>query len=462
MTSQEAQLTGTDGPGVAAPTLPESPFEALRVAAGMLLGEPDFEAIIGHPRGKLMLHNAWLHGAGVVWGLPVHHDPSLGLVVGPGLAVDGWGRELRLEWSRHEELTGWVSQWLEDHPSSGTIDPDCAEHRTVKAWAVLEYYACPERKVLALADPCDVTRGHDAYSRIVERARVRIVDEPPRWWPSGYHRVRMLLGLEEASDVAGSDAQQAAREVAGKPPQLRARELLAQVRRLAAKDVTTMHPVRLSTGDYDLHPVAVTEAPVVIAALDIDAVVSEDCVRIADVQVDPWVRRALMPTLTIQELTCGLAPGLLGATTREDAGGPRVKGKLHWSRRHRRLAFWLTVPAAAGSQEDAVEITSLSERGRGWSTAQNREIRLEEDGRRVVVDLDQAPSYETVRVVVRGTGRSPLFGHSPHVPFAGLQDGPAGTVHEGHDAVFVEHIDRHDHGDHHHGDQQGDDSGSED
>ena len=66
---------GGDGP-------PVDPFQALRVAYGMLLGEDDFRVLLGNPRGKQMLHAAWLHGSGVVWGMPVTHDPATDVLKG--------------------------------------------------------------------------------------------------------------------------------------------------------------------------------------------------------------------------------------------------------------------------------------------------------------------------------------------------------------------------------------------
>jgi hypothetical protein len=41
-----------------------------------------------------MLHSAWLHRSGVVWGFEVGVDGTRTLTVTPGLAVDGIGREL--------------------------------------------------------------------------------------------------------------------------------------------------------------------------------------------------------------------------------------------------------------------------------------------------------------------------------------------------------------------------------
>ena len=63
--------------------LPATPFLAPRVAHGMLLGEDDFRYLIGYPRGKHLLHQAWLHGAGVVWGYPVRLSGLNYLVIAP-------------------------------------------------------------------------------------------------------------------------------------------------------------------------------------------------------------------------------------------------------------------------------------------------------------------------------------------------------------------------------------------
>jgi len=61
--------------------LPVTPFEALRVSYGMLLGEDDFRVLMGNPRGKQQLHSAWLHGSGVVWGYRVATEAPVGGVI---------------------------------------------------------------------------------------------------------------------------------------------------------------------------------------------------------------------------------------------------------------------------------------------------------------------------------------------------------------------------------------------
>jgi hypothetical protein len=428
--------------------LPDNPFTALRVAAGMLLGESDFRVMLGNPRGKLMLHNSWLHGTGVVWGLPVNYDKDLDtLYVGSGLAVDGWGRELRLERTWCVNLLEWAREWTDHHPigDSGTETSGCARERSLHAWIVIEPSPCLDRKVPALADPCDVTREHDDWSRVVEQSRIRIVDRNPA--PRvPYHRVRALLGLDpvEPGDEAGHEAREEAERVAAQPVHNRAPALLAAMRRMAAADVTQLRPpgVPGSSVDYGLHPTSEDEAPVVLAGLVVDIAESEDCVRVRSVHVDERLRHAIVPTTTIQELVCGLAPGFIGDDQQADAGGPRLRGPLQWNDTHTRLRVWLSAAAAPGSEEESVEISSLSSDGRGWSYDQIRSIHLTENGHCIEIDLDHAPSYETVRVIIRGTGRTPLFGNDPRVPFAGTAEGPPGTAHDGHDAVLTQKLRR--------------------
>ncbi|MGW8779151.1 hypothetical protein ACWGNM_13890 [Streptomyces sp. NPDC055796] len=450
---------GPCGPGpCGGDELPVNPFLALRVAFGMLLGEDDFRVLMGNPRGKLMLHNAWLHGPGVVWGLGTVRDGDE-LRVLPGLAVDGLGRELTLEAAWCVSLTAWARDWIEAHPpgeepKDAAADAPAAEgsepgpprRHTVEAWILAEFASCPDRPVPALADPCDVTRRHDDFSRIVETARITIRSTAPAPWRP-YHRVRVLLGLDEAApgDTAGQEALREAVEVARVPADRRAPALLAAFRRLAAADATALAPER-AEGDMcpPWAPVAEDHAPVVLARLAVALSEYDGCVRIEEVRADPSVRTALLPATTVQELVCGLAPGIIGAAAEADAGGPRlIRGSLAWSREHTVLSFEVTAPLAAGSAEpEGIEITSLSDSGRGWASDEVAGIRVSADGLRVKVDLDQRPAYETVRVRVRGTGPKPLYGRHPRAPFAGLEGGPPGTADEGNDAVVTVHLPR--------------------
>lgn len=87
-----------------------------------------------------------------------------------------------------------------------------------------------------------------------------------------------------------------------------------------------------------------------------------------------------------------------------------------------------------------MEVSSLSAHGHGWAREECRRIRLTKRGKRVRVRLDGPPSYGLVRVVVRGTGTTPLYGASPRAPFAGLLGGAPGGADEGHDAVLTSYF----------------------
>ena len=93
-------------------TCRSTPFQALRVSYGMLLGEDDFRVLMGNPRGKQMLHSAWLHGSGVVWGYRVATEvPDQGplqLRVSPGLAWTAWVARWRCRASACLNLRDWL------------------------------------------------------------------------------------------------------------------------------------------------------------------------------------------------------------------------------------------------------------------------------------------------------------------------------------------------------------------
>jgi hypothetical protein len=420
--------------------LPVNPFEALRVTYGMLLGEQDFRVLLGNPRGKLMLHNAWLHGSGVVWGMRVKQAGDEPRVL-PGLALDRIGRELRIEADQCVSLEAWAADWVRDHPA--TTATDC-ETRELRAWVVADFSQCADRPVPALADPCDVTRKHNDYSRVIETVRISLVAEPPPVVAT-YHRVRVLLALDTVADdqdEAGQEALEALADVESRPVPERAARLLWWFRRLAAADEMDLAP-HPSPGDPcpPVTPVSEENASVLLAKLSVGVTVEGGCVTVGDAEVDCGVRTTLLPTQVIQELTCGQAPSVLGQDGSADAGGPRlIRDSVEWTSDHQRVSFRVTKPLAQGSTEGTIHVSSLADDGRGWATDGVERVSVSSDGLTVRVYLDGAPKYELVRLVIRGTGRRALYGADPRVPFAGVEGGPPGSEDDGHDAVVTERI----------------------
>jgi hypothetical protein len=397
----------------------------------MLLGEDDFRALMGNPRGKQMLHSAWLHGSGVVWGYDVVVDGVWNLRIGEGLAIDGLGRELL-----HEATT-----CLDVRPllkAAGVDEDECSTYM-IKACLVAEFDSCLSAAVPTLADPCDVTRKHDDYSRVLERVRISLRPgccAPP---PKHYHRVRVLLGVDSVgrTDASGHQAMAARKAVAEASADDRSRELAKQFRKLAALD---LRPAREPGDCYPtLFPVPDEHGAVVLAGVEIDIRDRDGCVEICAVRIDRDVRTALLPTATIQELTCGLAPGVLGDEATMDAGGPRViVDKVELSENGLRFVIPVTAALAEGSVHGSVGITSLSvAKAGGWVVEDIYNTKYDAARAVLVVDLADRPINDLIRVVVKGTGPKPVMGRKPAVPLAGLVGGPPGSRFDGHDAVWT-------------------------
>lgn len=414
--------------------LPVNPFEALRVSQGMLLGEDDFRVMLGNPRGKQMVHSSWLHGSGVVWGMDVRRDGLLGLVVEPGLALDGQGRELVLSTSHSLDLARWLDQYDdEEKKQCGT--------RKVRACLVVEFDCDTARDVPVLADPCDVGGNRNEPSRIIETARVHLL--PGRCPPcrTGYHRLRVLFGLERAAagDQAGREAEAARDGVLALPPDQRPAEMWRRMRCLAAADAADLCAGREEGASAPLpFPVANPDAVVVLACVKIRLRDDDGCTTVDRVSVDECCRCTLIPTATIADLLAGMATHLVGAVDdcADTDEGPRIRAEhVEWQDDCTRLVLPVNRALAGASlRRRAVSVTSLTEKG--WSEQRVESVQYDAEQLLVVVELDR-PVEGLVRVVVKGTGPTPVYGVSPAAPLAGVVGGPPVVPQEGHDAVLT-------------------------
>lgn len=418
--------------------LPLWPWNALRPASGMLLDNDDFEVLLGNPRAKHMIHNAWLHGSGVVWGLSVERSGEWDLVVSPGLGIDGLGRELHVD----APVCLPFREILEKEH-----DPTC-ERRVIRLCLVLSFDACADRPVPALADPCDVTRESQEYSRVNERARLSLVlGHPPV--VHSYHRVRVLLGLERAGvdDDAGAEALAARNEILAAPAHQRAGELLRVFRCLAALDARDLGPTADDDCEHELFPVGESDAGIVLACLDVTVKDESGCPEIVgELEFDDCCRRTVIPTTVIQELVCALAPGFIGVGGTTTGAGPQaVPGSIEWGPRPREFSFAVTedlLPATVTRR--SVKVSSLSPGG--WVIEHlARRPRYRAKRNRVVVRLDGRPENELIRVVVVGTGARPIYGAQSRLPLAGVVGDDPGTTGQGRDAVLTAENPFHEH-----------------
>ncbi len=433
-----------------------NPFVDLRVAYGMLLGADDFRVLMGNPRGKLMLHNAWLHGTGVVWGYPVGCGDDRTLTIGPGLALDGIGRELLNRTTECDDLYELARELIEAGPQKRTSHdhegccqgeekdpakptPGC-ESWSVHACLVATFDTCLTAAVPTVQDPCDVTRKHDDYSRVVERVRFELLPGCCRRSCCGYHRVRVLLGLEDVGpdDDAGAEAAAARAAVEGLPAADRAAALARALQRMATSDSIDRRP----EGDpgpceVSVFPVDEEESSVPLACVRFTVVERDGCTIIEDVCVDTSVRTTLLPTCVVQDLTCGLAPALAGDEDEPCIRGPQVVcADVAVEAAGRRIVLPVTAPLMVASVPGGVRVHTLSSRrSEGWERQTVDSARYDPVRQAIVVRLVDRLGDELVRVVVAGSGDRPVMGLDPLLPLEGVVGDRPQSHFDGVDAV---------------------------
>jgi hypothetical protein len=191
------------------------PFCRNNYFTGKLLTERDFTAEQRYLVDKLRLHHVALHGWGVVCGLKVTPHPklpSLRLVVEPGLAIDGWGREIRVPESIDYELPSLQpseaagDHWATDSTSSDQPDPDpdlsqqpAGDPVTVTLYIYLRYV---EQEAELMATPFAEygTAGNARKpNRICESYQLEIAMEEP----ASFERIRQEMGRDDAVNSNG-------------------------------------------------------------------------------------------------------------------------------------------------------------------------------------------------------------------------------------------------------------------
>lgn len=312
-----------DGCGSA---LPYSPFYAPRYHFGMLLGVDDFETEQAYHRGKMRLHNAWLHGEGVVWGFGVD-APALAeggalrgeLRVAPGLALDGAGRELGLEGPACVSVLAWFQAHRDDPDFRDFFEVAADGTVTFEGYVSACFRACLARQVPAISEPCAGATGDTAPSRARETVELRLVPGPLPERSRPYHRLRLLFGLDEPATVDGAvtvDDQavlDARGEVLALYADARPAGWLAAFRRFAALDGMDLGPAATpEVGEATLFPEP-DDTCVVLARVELELRPGGGSYTLTGAVVENEVRRSHVATSTIQELLCGPLAGALAS-----------------------------------------------------------------------------------------------------------------------------------------------------
>lgn len=442
--------------GTTGALLPVSPYLGLYYHFGMLLGVDDLETGQAYHRGKMRLHNAWLHGQGVVWGLGVELDAGKGggeIRVKPGLAVDAAGRELHLDGPACLNIAAWVAAHKDDAafreaarkydpnvdvPSEGSPTPPAPlpDVVTFDAYVVIKFKACLTRPVPAVASTCAGSETETAFSRVSEIIDIRLLpgEPPPR--PRTHHLLRLLFSLDEPEtdedDVILPDDEAVIQKrdaILELPVHERPRAYLAAFQEVAAMDEIKLSPAT-KDGATLLFP-ADDDTSIVIAK--IPAIQLDRSVYVSGGPVDNAVRPVLVPTTVLQDLLNGPR---LGSS---DAGGPRVlEAALTPDGAPDvtgvRLTFSGALTASTVNTADNPSAFTVTWFDTTWHQAQNQQATLDgADPSIVNITFDTiAAGWRRIRVVARGTGPTPILSDTL-LPLAGAQGGPPASADEGHD-----------------------------
>lgn len=408
------------------PTLTElavEPTTALAVHFGMLLGVSDIELLAANPRGKLRLHNAWLHGEAVVWGYRVtFEDGARELRVGPGLATDANGRELYLPHEVCLDLDAWYAEQEKAGRRATTDEPLVVD-------VVIRHRACLSRPVPALAGECD-DGPESAYSRVVETVQVALEHERLEG-RTAFLRLRDAVG--QPTPEAQSDVDDARASLDAVPPEERDERWRAAVARLLAADSLDLAPTDTDSPDARWFPAPEPEA-VLVARVTV-GLGDDGRATVADDGIDHGVRRVHVPTTVVSDL-------LLGALTAPpvppvDAGGPRLDVAAVERPDAKTVRVPVTVPLAPTS------LTGVSARrwstAAGWEDAGATVTYDDTDAHLVVAFVDDLTAGQLVRIHVPGTGATPVVAEvdGRPVPLAGTPADPPAGPDQGRDVVLT-------------------------
>jgi hypothetical protein len=432
--------------------LPVSPFTAMQFHFGMLLGVDDLEALDGYPRGKVRMHNAWLHGEGVVWGFKVGLVEARGEIqVDPGLGLDGAGRELYLADPSCVNLAAWWEAHQGDFDPP--LEPDAEGVITFSAHVVARFRACLARPVPAISEPCSDGARDMAYSRAAETVELLLRAGPATLKPLPYPRLRLLFALRDPEPGNAEDSAIVARRdaIRASPLDDQAKLSLAAFREYAALDVAELQPASGEDGQRTFFPEL--DSTELLLATVTGARIRKEASGWKLLTPPPIVevhgRPSHVATATIQELLNGPVSGA-GATGGggggggpapiQDAGGPRFKRdsvKLEG----RILTLEATAPLSRPSVHASAFRVSSYDPQVGWASLEIRDAGVDDSGKNVRVELKEEAEGEWIRVLALGTGDWPILGAvgGALVPLAGADGAgePAGRAMQGNDFVHM-------------------------
>src|SRR5581483_10031496 len=396
--------------------LPVNPFLALQFHFGMLLGVDDLETGQAYPRGKIRLHNAWLHREGVVWGLNVSFNARNELAVDPGLALDAAGHELHLDRQACLDVGQWYAAHKDDTEFTFTDTGNGGKKFSVHV--VAKFKACLTRPVPAMVEPCAGAQTDTAYSRVFETVELLLRPGLSKPKDRGYHRLRVLFQLEPDAP-AYADVKARRDSIQALPAVQQPAAYLQALREFAALDEIDLKPQAATADD----PASIfPEDPTEVVLADVgDIVVAPDAGgnwAIASPIPVPvvTVRPSHIATATIQELLCGpLFTAVAGGGAPPPPPAPTGPTVTNAQLGAKSITLKTSRPIAAASvTQDAFSVTTYDDTD-GWSEVDIKSVSLAANGD-IQVDLKESPAGNIVRLIAAGAGPTPLLAADNHIP----------------------------------------------
>ncbi|MDX1655226.1 MAG: hypothetical protein R3310_08420, partial [Candidatus Competibacteraceae bacterium] len=158
------------------------PYQRVHYANGLVLGVDEFTQEQFYHLSKDRLHNRSLHGYGTVCGLSVsQRDTPRGveIVVGPGLAVNPRGQEIRVPEAHCALLDDWIERHRSQVEESLGSPPPASPPMPLSLYLVLCYRECQTDRVPIPSGPCQSLEDSSVASRISESFELALRLEPP-------------------------------------------------------------------------------------------------------------------------------------------------------------------------------------------------------------------------------------------------------------------------------------------
>lgn len=416
--------------------VPINPFVALQPHFGMLLGVDELATLQGYASGKMRLHNAWLHRSGAVWGLRVEMKDAREVRVQPGLAVDGWGRELSLAVARCLDVARWYQL---NRVELGLPDAAVGARVTFEGQVVLRHAGCLDSPVPGISEGCSSTGTPLRYSRLRDEVDVRLRPLPTVAPPAPpYRALRVLFGIEPPVSP-DDDALMTARTTAlALPDAERGAALAALVSDFAADDAMGQSP--LPSGWPEDDAVVLAKVTFELQRLEADStdpsrnvwvLLDASAAPPAAPIIDNHARQTLVATRALQELLAGAV-----AQTVADAGGARITA-VDFDLPTATLKLTATKAVTQKSAEAGLTVTRYDDAG-GWAAVPVATVSLGAGGTEISATLTlpgALPANTWLRVVAAGTGPTPILTDAPRVPIGGAAGGPAASDAQGNDFI---------------------------